>query len=282
MCLLSPVTYHASSGAAGVASYETFALLESGLSGGTDGDVAELRTADGLVGIWQVWSSALYAISRVDLTAASSGTFRAGTDYVLHGSLGATWQTPGASGGLRLDTDGLITWPCLGQRNGYPPKSAQVYGLFTGGTATNNQRVGVGWASALGDYYLGSAAIYGSGTTTWRNGSVYGAIATLAQNFVSPASTSYIVATAAAPIPAAFWLTSQTNGHDGADTNGSLVGGLTRDDASNPGSAQLYYLNTTPTTPNQDDHEVCVALNDSGSGDTYFTIQTIRAQGVLP
>jgi hypothetical protein len=266
-----------------VGGFETFAELETALGAAPDFAVGFVVTGTGLVGVWTVVSGVLFLLGEVYLWNASSGTFRPGTDYVLHGPLGATWENPGPGGGLTLDTNGVISWPCLGIYHGQRPRAFDVRGHYTIGTQTNPQRMGAGWMSLAGGAGKGGYRCQGPYRSTtadiWYQTYLQGDVSPLTETFFATTSSSFRVCTATAPILSDVILSGATMAPRGDLSTGYSFGGMTRTDALNPGSAAPNDGNSLNLYADSDDSRPCVAFNDAGSGDSTLRLQTMRVVG---
>jgi hypothetical protein len=270
MDCLAPVAYHAVAAAGGGAgiSKETFAALDTTLGAAADGSVGELRTADGLVGHWQVWSGSLYAISEIDLRYASSGTFRAATDYILHGSIGATWATPGAAtGGLTLDTNGAVSWPCLGLWKGYGGNTVTksrfvAIGLGTGPVAS--QTLGaVGLYSPADTNQFSSGLAYSTTLSEFTKSLIFG---TIAAPTIS-VSNNAINSLGATPTDVLIYCGQQ--GNDTVDTQGGYTVNATLSSfASVPANRPRCDTATSLPTFTQTDMRLAVYFHDQSTGGT--------------
>jgi hypothetical protein len=280
MDCLAPVAYHASSGAAGITSHTTFAALEASLSAQSDGTAEELRTDDGLVGIWQVWSGSVYAITELDLRNASSGTFRAATDYVAHGgSLTTAWATPGASGGLTMGVTGAVSWPCMGVGSGLPHYAVRALCLPAVSTGP------------VSDQVLALAGMYSPGTgKIWTAGCAYTASTineyVLAQSYGTLGAETLVkfsnVVAAIGASPGAVYVF----GHSGTSEDGATASqhyGASQDDfALVTGDGRIGSSSTSTNGQNdQSDLRPIVRMDAQSTGDTT-TIQKIHLMRIIP
>jgi hypothetical protein len=239
--------------------------------------VGELRTAAGLVGIWQVWSGNLFLISDADLTKASNTT---GLPLTALGSLGLTWLTPGANGGLQLDTDGVVEFPAFGSWKGDAHLSCRAECRYTPGTLIDFQRAGAGFSSVAGNGYATGGAFYQLSVNSWRQTICYGARSALTQLTFTTGGT---LANATYPIPANFGLGALIAPRNTGQTSYSIVGSLKRRDASALSGVPYHTsLFGTGQLTSQTDLQACVAFNDAASGDALLVIERISLNARLP
>ena len=285
-CLAQSVAYHRTAGGAAISSlilateFRTFTALAAALAVAPAGAIASLFNSalTDLIGVWQFDGTSIFLISPLELTLADGSEFAPGTDFVLFGSLGAVWQTPGASGGLKLSVNGLVTWPCCGLHAGRPGQSCHIEFDWTLGTPTSGLRCGAGWASALGNEHAAGGVLFSS-ASAWFKTIMWGMLSAFTATHLNQTSTSLKTLTPPGRGAAKLDSVAIAAGNSSGSYNAVWV-----DDGGPAVASTRCYQNPTASFVSHDRSDLvpCAYFNNDGDAGSTVIMRRIEIVGARP